>query len=75
MLKLKLIAISYKMGELTIKRLRKMAEQELAESFDLRDFHDQVLKNGSMPLSMLEVLMNEYIADKKAEQLNLRESN
>ncbi|UUO25648.1 DUF885 domain-containing protein [Colwellia sp. M166] len=68
-------ALSYKMGELTIKRLRKMAEQELAESFDLRDFHDQVLKNGSMPLSMLEVLMNEYIADKKAEQLNLRESN
>lgn len=68
-------ALSYKMGELTIKRLRKMAEQELAESFDLRDFHDQVLKNGSMPLSMLEVLMNEYIADKKAEQRSLQESN
>ena len=68
-------ALSYKMGELTIKRLRKMAEQELAESFDLRDFHDQVLKNGSMPLSMLEVLINEYIADKKAEQRSLQESN
>lgn len=66
-------ALSYKMGELTIKKLRKLAEEELAENFDLRDFHDQVLKNGSMPLSMLEVLMNEYIADKKAEQLNLQE--
>ena len=59
-------ALSYKMGELTIKRLRKMAEQALGESFDLREFHDQVLKNGSMPLSMLETLMVEYIAEQKA---------
>ncbi len=46
-------ALSYKIGELTIKRLRKNAEETLGEKFDLRDFHDQILKNGSMPLSML----------------------
>ncbi len=61
-------ALSYKMGELTIKKLRKMAEQELGEGFDLREFHDQVLKNGSMPLSMLEILIVEYVEEKKAQQ-------
>ena len=65
-------ALSYKMGELTIKKLRKMAEQELGENFDLRAFHDQVLKNGSMPLSMLEILMVEYIEAEKAQQLTLQ---
>jgi uncharacterized protein (DUF885 family) len=57
-------ALSYKIGELTIKRLRKKAEDALGENFDLRDFHDQVLKNGSMPLSMLETIINQYITEK-----------
>tara|TARA_R110000737_G_scaffold16123_3_gene33204 strand:- start:3093 stop:4859 length:1767 start_codon:yes stop_codon:yes gene_type:complete len=61
-------ALSYKMGELTIKKLRNMAEQALGETFDLREFHDQVLKNGSMPLSMLELLIGEYVEEKKAER-------
>ena len=56
-------ALSYKIGELTIKRLRKSAEETLGENFDLRDFHDQILKNGSMPLSMLEKVINQYIAE------------
>jgi len=60
-------ALSYKIGELTIKRLRKNAEEVLGEKFDLRDFHDQVLKNGSMPLSMLEKIINQYIKDKQQE--------
>lgn len=60
-------ALSYKMGELTIKKLRNMAEKALGEAFDLREFHDQVLKNGSMPLSMLELLIIEYIAEEKAK--------
>lgn len=59
-------ALSYKMGELTIKKLRQHAEQELGTSFDLRDFHDQILKNGSMPLSMLETLIYKYVEDKKS---------
>jgi uncharacterized protein (DUF885 family) len=59
-------ALSYKIGELTIKRLREKAEVSLGEQFDLRDFHDQVLKNGSMPLSMLEKVINQYIDKKKS---------
>lgn len=58
-------ALSYKMGELTIKKLRLKAEHSLGEAFDLRDFHDQILKNGSMPLSMLEVIISEYIEEQK----------
>ena len=58
-------ALSYKIGELTIKRLRKKAEDILGEKFDLRDFHDQILKNGSMPLSMLEKVISQYITEKE----------
>ncbi|MGB1262304.1 MAG: DUF885 domain-containing protein [Cognaticolwellia sp.] len=65
-------ALSYKMGELTIKKLRKMAEKELGEAFDIREFHDQVLKNGSMPLSMLESLMLDYVEQEKSQQENVQ---
>lgn len=54
-------ALSYKIGELTIKKLRKLAEEELGTAFDLREFHDQLLKNGSMPLPMLEMVITNYI--------------
>lgn len=59
-------ALSYKVGELTIKRLRKEAEKTLGEDFDLRDFHDELLKRGSMPLSMLDKIIMHYISDKKS---------
>ncbi len=58
-------ALSYKMGELTIKKLRTKAEKALGKNFDLRDFHDQVLKNGSMPLSNLVTIIEQYIANKQ----------
>jgi len=58
-------ALSYKMGELTIKRLRKEAEQALGQDFNLRDFHDQILKRGSMPLSMLDKVITQYINEQK----------
>jgi len=58
-------ALSYKIGELTIKRLRAKTEQGLGPAFDLRDFHDQLLKNGSMPLSMLEKVIEQYIIEQK----------
>ncbi|NMP30633.1 DUF885 domain-containing protein [Thalassotalea sp. M1531] len=58
-------ALSYKIGELTIKRLRKEAEQALGANFDVREFHDRILENGSMPLSMLEKIIRQYIAEKK----------
>ncbi|MBL4910307.1 MAG: DUF885 domain-containing protein [Alteromonadaceae bacterium] len=60
-------ALSYKIGELTIKRLRRKAEQALGSQFDLREFHDQILKNGSMPLSSLEKVINKYIEQKRVK--------
>ena len=59
-------ALSYKIGELTIKRLRQQAEQELGEKFDVRDFHYEVLKNGSVPLFILEQQIALYIDNAKA---------
>jgi uncharacterized protein (DUF885 family) len=65
-------ALSYKIGELTIKRLRKKAESSLGDNFDLREFHDQVLKNGSMPLTMLEKVIDDYISNK---MISIKESS
>ncbi len=58
-------ALSYKLGELTIKRLRKEAEQQLGNDFNIREFHDVVLRNGSVPLSILEQQVASYIQKKK----------
>jgi len=58
-------ALSYKIGELTIKRLRLEAEKALGQQFDLRDFHDRILKNGSIPLDLLETIIHQYIREKK----------
>ncbi|WP_341502378.1 DUF885 domain-containing protein [Gallaecimonas sp. GXIMD4217] len=55
-------ALSYKVGELTIKRLRRQAEQALDDDFDIRAFHDAVLANGSVPLKVLEWQVAAYIA-------------
>ncbi len=54
-------ALSYKLGELTIKRLRQKAETALGDKFNVREFHDAVLSNGSVPLSVLEQQIDLYI--------------
>ena len=59
-------ACAYKVGMLKIRELRKRAQTELGDKFDLREFHDVVLKNGALPLEILERQVNEYIARKKA---------
>ncbi|GIU34049.1 DUF885 domain-containing protein [Shewanella schlegeliana] len=59
-------ALSYKIGELTIKRLRAQAEAELGEHFDIRAFHDAILANGSVPMSVLEQQINDFIIEQKA---------
>ena len=59
-------ALSYKLGELTIMRLRREAEAALGPKFDVRAFHDAVLAQGSLPLPVLESQIRAYIAEAKA---------
>lgn len=54
-------ALGYKIGELKIRELRRHAEEKLGDKFDLRAFHDAVLKNGAVPLSVLESLIEDWI--------------
>lgn len=58
-------ALSYKLGELTIKRLRAKAEKQLGADFDIREFHDAILENGSVPLDILEAHINDWIAEQR----------
>ncbi|MCY7295775.1 DUF885 domain-containing protein [Alteromonas sp. a30] len=56
-------ALSYKIGELTIKRLRAKAETTLKQKFDVRAFHKAVLEHGPVPLSVLEQNIDIYIKE------------
>ena len=58
-------ACSYKIGMLKIQELRAKTQKELGEKWDEREFHDVVLKNGALPLEILEQQVNAYIAAKK----------
>jgi uncharacterized protein (DUF885 family) len=58
-------ALSYKMGQMKILELRARAQKELGARFDLRAFHDAVLDQGPLPLDLLEVKINEWIAARK----------
>jgi uncharacterized protein (DUF885 family) len=58
-------ACAYKIGMLKIQELRARAQKELGEKFDQREFHDVVLKNGALPLEILEEQVNDYILRKK----------
>lgn len=59
-------ACAYKIGEIKILALRAKARRALGDKFDLRQFHNVVLKNGSMPLSILEQVVDAYIASVQA---------
>ena len=59
-------AVSYKLGSLTIQRLRDKAKAALGPKFDIREFHAQVLNSGALPLSILEAKIDRWIAAKKA---------
>ena len=59
-------ALAYKIGALTIQRLRKKAETELGSKFDIKDFHAQVLMTGSLPMTILEKKIDAWIAARKA---------
>ena len=58
-------ALGYKIGQLTISRLRDEAQTELGAKFDLRGFHDEVLGAGPLPLDVLEKRIDAWIASKK----------
>jgi len=60
-------ALAYKTGMLKILELRQRARQALGPRFKLSEFHDQVLTHGSLPLSLLERVVNDWIAAKKAQ--------
>ncbi len=59
-------ALSYKLGEIRIVELRAEAERELGEHFDIRAFHDAVLREGSVPLPVLDDQIRAFIAAAKA---------
>jgi uncharacterized protein (DUF885 family) len=58
-------ACAYKIGMLKIQELRKRGQSELGAKFDQRQFHDAVLKNGALPLDILEEQVNQYIQNAK----------
>lgn len=60
-------ALSYKIGELKIRELRKRAKKELQSKFDIREFHEVILEQGTVTLSILEDRMDAYIEKKKNE--------
>lgn len=60
-------ALSYKIGQLKIIELRKRAEDKLADRFDIKEFHNQVLLDGALPLAVLESKIDRWIATKLAK--------
>ena len=58
-------ALSYKIGQLKIRELRKKAKDQLGENFDIREFHNQVLETGCIPLALLEDKIDKWIAASK----------
>ena len=55
-------ALAYKIGQLKIMELRDKAKAELGDNFDIRDYHDFILSFGSIPLSIMEEKVDEFIA-------------
>jgi uncharacterized protein (DUF885 family) len=55
-------ALSYKLGQLKIRELRTRAELALGDAFDVKEFHNQVLNSGSLPLVLLEEKIDNWIA-------------
>ena len=56
-------ALAYKIGQLNIAAIRSKAEKTLGSKFDIRAFHDEILKDGAMPLGLLETKMDIWIAN------------
>ena len=59
-------ACAYKLGMLRIQEMRARAEAELGDKFNLKEFHDQVLLSGAMPMEVLDARITRWIASKKS---------
>jgi len=57
--------LSYKIGQLEILKLRQRAQQKLGSGFDIRQFHDEVLSAGNLPLNIMEARVDAWLATKK----------
>jgi len=57
-------ALAYKIGQLKILTLRERAENQLGDNFDIREFHDELLGAGALPLDLLELRMDNWLATK-----------
>lgn len=62
-------ALGYKVGMIKILELRERARTALGDDFDIREFHDQVLGNGGMPLTLLEQLVDDWISERQAAEI------
>ena len=54
-------ALAYKIGQLKIREIRDKAEAALGDKFNVKDFHSEILKDGAMPLSMLEAKLDRWV--------------
>jgi len=54
-------ALAYKLGQLEILKLRQLAKDAMAEKFDIRAFHDEVLDGGALPLNVLDERVTEWV--------------
>jgi uncharacterized protein (DUF885 family) len=59
-------ALCYKLGQLDILRLRKLAQDQLGTKFDIRAFHDEILNGGALPLDVLDARVTSWIAAQKS---------
>ena len=59
-------ALAYKTGQLEIVKLRRQAEKELGTQFDVRDFHDAMLRNGALPLELLDAEVGKLITERRS---------
>ncbi|MCA1798148.1 MAG: DUF885 family protein [Xanthomonadaceae bacterium] len=62
-------ALAYKTGEMLMRRLRRDAEEAIGQGFDIRAFHDHLLKDGAMPLSALEAKMRAWIIERQGPDI------
>jgi len=58
-------ALSYKIGQMKIREVRTKAEKELGTKFSIKEFHNQILDAGCLPMKILEDKINNWIASKK----------